>query len=80
VLGAAHVAAEAHGGAQIARLAAGMWERDYAYLADPRRIVQARDTALVVGGFGINVVHRRRDGSWRYAISLLEIDSKGEHQ
>ena len=81
VLGAAGRAPEARGGDQIARFAAAMWERDYAYLADPRRVVQARDTALVVGGRGINVVRRRGDGRWLYAISLLDIDSaKGEHE
>jgi hypothetical protein len=80
VLGAARGAREVRGGEQIARLAAAMWERDYTYLADPHRVLQARDTALVVGGRGINVVRRGGDGGWLYAISLLDIDStKGEH-
>jgi uncharacterized protein DUF4440 len=64
--------AEARGGEQIARLATAMWERDYTYLADPQRVLQARDTALVVGGHGINVVRRDSDGRWLYAVSLLE--------
>jgi hypothetical protein len=81
VLSAAGRAPQARGGEQIARLAAAMWERDFAYLADPRRVVQARDTALVVGGRGINVARRVGDGRWLYAISLLDIDSaKGEHR
>ena len=46
VLGASR--GEARGGEQISRLAAAMWARDYSYVADPLRIVQARDTALVV--------------------------------
>jgi hypothetical protein len=73
VLGAAGGAPEARGGEQIAGFAAAMWERDYAYLAEPRRVVQARDTALVVARQGINVVRRRSDGIWLYAISLLDM-------
>jgi hypothetical protein len=63
---------EARGSLQIGRLAAAMWEREYSYLADPGRVVQARDTALVLGRQGINVVRRRGDGSWLYAIALLD--------
>ena len=66
---------EARGGEQISRLAAAMWERDYSYLAQPRRVVQARDTALVVARQGINVVRRGSDGRWLYAISLLDVYS-----
>jgi hypothetical protein len=72
---------EARGGEQIGRLAAAMWEREYSYLADPQRVVQARDTALVIARQGINVVRRRSDGNWLYAISLLDIHStEGEAQ
>ncbi len=73
---------EARGGEEIAQFARAMWERDRTYLADPRRIVQARDTALVVAEGGINVVRRGSDGSWRYAISLLSLDdtTKKEEQ
>jgi hypothetical protein len=49
---------EARGGGEIARLARGMWERDRMYLANPHRIVQARNTALVVAEPGINVMRR----------------------
>jgi hypothetical protein len=63
---------EARGGEAIGRLAAVMWDREYAYLADPRRVLQARDTALVLAERGISVVRRRDGGGWRYAISLLE--------
>jgi hypothetical protein len=76
VLGAAP--GEARGGAQIGRLAAAMLERDYSYVAEPERVVQARDTALVVARHGISVVRRRSDGRWLYAISLLDPYSKGE--
>ena len=63
---------EARGADQIARLAAALWRRDESYLADPRRVIQARDTALLITRRGINVV-RRGDGGWRYAISLLDL-------
>lgn len=70
VLGAAP--GHARGREQIGRLAAALWERGYCYVADPQRVVQARDTALVVARQGINVVRRHSDGGWRYAISLLD--------
>lgn len=62
---------EAHGCADIARAMADVWVGERTYLADPRQVVQARDTALVVGDGAIHVVRRGRDRSWRYAISLL---------
>jgi hypothetical protein len=65
---------EARGGEAIVRFATAMWERDRTYLADPQRVVQARDTALVVAERGINVLRRGSDGTWRYAISLLGTD------
>ena len=61
----------ARGGSEIARAATELWSRDVTYLADPRRVLQARDTALVVAAHGINVVRRGDNGTWRYAISLL---------
>jgi ketosteroid isomerase-like protein len=36
-----------------------------------------RDTALVVSGRAVNVVRRTDDGSWRYAISLLDPEKQG---
>jgi ketosteroid isomerase-like protein len=65
---------EARAGSQIARFATAMWERDRTYLADPRRVLQARDTALVVAERAINVLRRGSDGTWRYAITLLDTD------
>ncbi len=61
----------ARGGEEIARLALATWTDDHTYVADPWRVMQARDIALVVGEQGINVVRRGRDGAWRYAIVLL---------
>jgi hypothetical protein len=62
---------EARGGSEIARLASDMWECNRTYLADPRRVLQARNTGLIVAERGINVMRRGRDGAWRYAIALL---------
>jgi hypothetical protein len=64
---------EARGRRQIAQVAAQLWEAQRLYLADPRRVLQVRDTALVLAGRAINVVRRGDDGSWRYAISLLDL-------
>ncbi len=58
----------------IGRLVAALWEGGRTYVAEPRRVIQARDTALVVGTRAINVVHRGSDGAWRYAISLLALE------
>jgi hypothetical protein len=62
---------EARGGDEIVRLAGDIWQSDRTYLAEPRRVVQARDTGLIVAERGINVVRRGGDGGWRYAIALL---------
>ena len=64
---------EARGG-EIARLASEMWERNRTYLADPRRVLQARNTALIITERGVNVVRRGGDGAWRYAIAVLSHD------
>jgi ketosteroid isomerase-like protein len=70
---------EARGHRQIAQVATQLWESDHSYLADPRRVLQVRDTALVLAGRvsnvmrrATNVMRRADDGSWRYAISLLD--------
>ncbi|MEX2210538.1 MAG: nuclear transport factor 2 family protein [Gaiellaceae bacterium] len=66
---------EARGGEEIVRFATAMWERERTYIADPGRILQARDTALVVADRGINVARRGSDGAWRYAIALLSLEN-----
>jgi hypothetical protein len=68
---------QARGEEEIARLARTLWNRDDTYFAAPRRILQARDTALVVADRGINVARRGSDGAWRYAIALLSLDRVG---
>jgi hypothetical protein len=65
---------EARGGDEIVLLVSDIWESERTYLAEPRRIVQARDTGLIVATSGINVVRRGPDGGWRYAIALLSRD------
>jgi hypothetical protein len=65
----------ARGAAEIGRLAVTLWEADRTYVAAPRRVVQARDIALVLGDSAINVVRRGSDGAWAYAIALLSLDS-----
>jgi hypothetical protein len=62
---------EGRGEEEIARLATTLWDRNRSYIADPRRIVQAGDTALVVADGGVNVARRGGDGAWRYAIALI---------
>ena len=71
---------EARGRRQIARVAAQLWDSQQLYLADPRQVLQVRDTALVLAGHAINVVLRRDDGSWRYAISLLNLEKQEDVQ
>ena len=67
---------EARGGDEIARFAEAMWHADRTYVAEPHRVLQARDTALVVADRSINVVRRGADGAWRYAISLLSLEDE----
>ena len=62
---------EAHGLEAIRGLARAILQSGLSYLAEPLRVVQARDTAVVLANGGINVVRRGSDGGWRYAIALL---------
>jgi hypothetical protein len=71
---------EARGGRQIVRFAGELLARDLTYLAEPRRVVQARDTALVVAEHGVSVARRSPGGTWRYAISLLAFDAHTSQQ
>jgi len=57
-------------GEEIARLALATWDGDHTYVADPRRVLMARDIALIVAERGANVMRRCHDGAWRYAIVL----------
>jgi hypothetical protein len=75
VLGLGAEAHAARGAAEIGRLATTLWESDRTYLAAPRRVVQARDIALVLADSAINVARRGSDGAWVYAIALLSLES-----
>jgi hypothetical protein len=65
---------EARGGPEIEQLVTEMWQRNRTYLTEPRAIVQAGNTALIMTERGANVVRRGTDGAWRYAIALLSQD------
>ena len=71
VLAAGHRPQQLRGPGDIARAAPLLWQHQRGYLADPRRVLQARDTALLLGDGIIHVARRGPDGSWRYAISVL---------
>jgi hypothetical protein len=60
-------------GEEIAMLALQSWVGDCAYVADPQRVLLARDIALIVAARGINVVRRGGDGAWRYAIVFQSV-------
>jgi hypothetical protein len=62
-----------HGRDAIQRAASVLCHHGCAYLADPRRIFQTRDTALLIGDGVINVARRGQDGSWRFTVSVLRI-------
>ena len=64
---------ETRSGEGIGPFAAALWEREVSFLADPRRVLQAHDTALVVSERSVSVLRRAGDGRWRYAISLLDV-------
>ena len=71
---------QARGGEEIARFAKTMWQADRTYVAEPRRVVQARNTALVVAERSINVARRGSDGAWRFAISLLSLENNPKEE
>ena len=61
----------AWGERQIARAAAAIWEGATTYVSEPRRVLQGRDTALVVAAGALHVTSRAPDGRWRLAVSLV---------
>jgi hypothetical protein len=65
---------EARGAERIAEAVTARWAEGHTYLADPRRVIQARDTALVLAGRGLSVMRRGGDGLWRYAICLVSLE------
>jgi hypothetical protein len=71
VLVTRHGPEQIHGHGQLIRAARLLWEHQPGYLAGPRRVFQARDTALLLGDGIVNVARRGPDETWRYAISVL---------
>jgi hypothetical protein len=65
---------QVRGPGEIVRAAWLLCQHQRGYLAGPRRVFQARDTALLLGDGVINVARRGPDGSWRYAICVLHDD------
>jgi hypothetical protein len=59
--------------ADLERVVTVLLARDVGYVAQVRRIVQARDTALVLSDDAVNVV-RRDNGLWHYAIAVLSTE------
>jgi ketosteroid isomerase-like protein len=64
----------ARGAQEIGKVATALWQGGRTYVAEPRRVLQARETALVLADGAINVHRRGSDGAWRYAIALLSLD------
>jgi ketosteroid isomerase-like protein len=61
----------AQGAEEIALCVKAMWDGNGTFVADPRHVLQSRDTALVVARESVSVMRRGSDGGWRFAISLL---------
>ncbi len=66
---------QARGGEAIAAALTELWRRDRIYVVRPGQVLRARDTALLVSAGAVHVLHRGRDGTWRAAISLLQLDT-----
>lgn len=66
----------AFGREQIDALIASLWVDGTSYVAEPRRVVLAGNTALVLGDQGISVARRNASGGWLYAISCLTNDDQ----
>jgi hypothetical protein len=65
-------------GEEIAGAALAAWDGDKLYVADPRKVVQARNIALAIADGAITVARRGADGTWRYAIVLRAADNGTE--
>ena len=61
------------GHAAILQVALRLCRNGSGYVADPRRVLQTQDTALLIGGSVIHVARRGPDGAWRFAISWFDI-------
>jgi hypothetical protein len=69
---------EARGLEEIMLVVRSLWDQERIYLADPRRIIEEGDTALVLSGHATNVVARGHGRTWRYVICCLApVEPKG---
>jgi hypothetical protein len=73
VLAEAGAGREARGLHAIGCAAAALWSDQRSYIGGDRRVLQVRGTALVVAASAVHVARRDRDGTWRLAISLLQL-------
>lgn len=64
----------------IIRRALALWDGERTYIAEPKRVLQMRDLALVVAERGIAVMRRGSDEHWRYAIALLDLDATAKKE
>jgi hypothetical protein len=55
-------------GEDISRASFWLWGNGHSYIAEPSRVLVARDVALIVTERGVNVARRDGGGGWRYAI------------
>jgi hypothetical protein len=64
------------GRGQIREAAATLCLHRPGYLAGPRRVLQVRDVALLIGRDVVNLARRSDDGTWRYDICVLLPDQE----
>jgi hypothetical protein len=64
-------APQLRGRGQIRQAAAALCLHRPGYLAEPRRVIQVRDVALLIGRDVVNLARRGNDGTWRYDICVL---------
>ena len=70
-------APQLRGRGQIREAAAALCLHRPGYLAEPRRVLQVRDVALLIGRDVVNLARRGDDGTWRYEICVLLPDQDG---
>jgi len=70
----------ARGGEAIAHSALARWAGPHSYVAEPLRVVQARDIALIIAERCVNVARRNQDGIWRYAIVRQLVEDTDERR
>ncbi len=80
LLAVGHRGEPARGRRRIASAAVAMWQGPRAYVADQRRVLQTRDTALVVAVRALHVTRRAADGRWRLAVSLVHDPAERERE